>query len=928
MAPDKSTITNATKIADPKMMSSKLSSPLLPSQKAQQELWLEEAKAVLPHNANQHLITQIAAIIYAAPHLHLIAKRLANTHPQDAEGAANAHYEGILSDAESALSEAIDNAYDEATLMSALRHYRYRCFFALALSELTGHITSARQSYHLSQCAEIALRLILTRLCDMMRFDKARIVILAMGKLGAEELNYSSDIDLIILYKTSQLDNEADKAVKITKQLVQIFQTQTADGFAWRVDLRLRPDPGATEIALSYEAAISYYESVARSWERAVFVRARPVAGNCDLGHAFLQAISPFIWRRQLDYSLLGDMTNWITHYPMSKDGTAFDVKKGAFAIRHIEMMTSLLQLLHGGRDKALRTHRTDIALQSLGHSGHISDHDSQQAIFLYWQWRAIEHRLQYCRDTHIYQLPKSPQEFQQFARFAGFETSKDLYDYLISMQELTKKHANHRVIKDLIAAHIGARQKGVWPADEDSQKSYLQQMGFTRPEQAMQMIESWLSGRYNATRSERARTTLTNLLPVVIEQLAKGDDIDSHFIGFAQFLESLPAGVQVFSLLHQHPQLIKLISNFTLGAPALMHDLTQHPHIFEQMLGDAFFAPLSSHQDFTTTLATLTADKPPEMQLDAIRLFAKEAKFRAEAHILTYPENAEEAHGYLSELADACLLASFQVTMSAFEADYGKVPESELAILLLGRAGEKRLTPQSDIDLIFIYDGHSETMSDGEKQLSCGHYYQRLAQRLVSWMSTKTASGALYELDTRLRPNGNAGPLATHFESWHSYLIDNAWPFEKLALRKARLLPHQQQKTTKLHHKIHENLQEIQSASLPQEQVISEISLLRDKLAHQSTETWDFKKQRGGLLDCEFFTHITAHRPDLADILNHLSLIKAVMMPKSSTKAPPLSFQKELCRVMQQSSFDEASKSLASQMAALATALDKKLGL
>lgn len=891
-------------------------------------MWRAEAKACLPEKADKSLITNLAAIIYAAPHLHLIAKRLADTHPDDAIKAANGHYEGILSDAKTAFCEAIDKAHDETTLMSALRHYRHRCFFALALSELTGHITSAVQSHHLSQCAEIALRLILQRLCDMRQFDQTGIVILAMGKLGAQELNYSSDIDLIVLYKTSRSDDEADKAVKITKQLVQMFQTQTKDGFAWRVDLRLRPDPGATAIALSYEAAISYYESVARSWERAVFIRARPVAGNCDLGHGFLQAISPFIWRRQLDYSLLADMTNWVTHYPMSKDGTAYDVKKGAYAIRHIEMMTSLLQLLHGGRDKQLRTHRTDIALQALAKAGHLSNHDSQQAICLYWQWRAIEHRLQYCRDTHIYQLPKSPQEFQQFARFVGFETGKGLYEHLLCLQDMTKKHAGHMVIKDLIAAHIGAQQQGAWPADEDSQKSYLQQMGFARPAQAIQMIESWLSGRYNATRSERARTTLTKLLPVVIEQLAEGDDIDSHFIGFAQFLESLPAGVQVFSLLQQHPQLIKLISNLTLGAPALMQELTQHPHIFEQMLGESFFAPLSSHPDFTATLASLTAGKPPEMQLDAIRLFAKEAKFRAEAHILTYPENAEDAHDYLSNLADACLLASFDVTISAFEADYGKVPESELAILLLGRAGEKRLTPQSDIDLIFIYDGHGETMSDGAKQLSCGHYYQRLAQRLVSWMTTKTASGALYELDTRLRPNGNAGPLATHFESWQSYLTDNAWPFEKLALRKARLLTRKQQNATKLHHKITQHLQEIQTASLPKEQLISEISLLRDKLALTSYDEWDFKKQRGGLLDCEFLTHITATRPKLADNLNHLSLIKAVMMPKSTNKAPPPSFQKELCRIMQQSSFDKARQALASQMSALATALDKKLGL
>ncbi len=904
--------------------------PLLPQDERLAALWRDDALSCLvAKDASPALITQIASIIYAAPHLHSLIKRIAKTHYSDIKSALSGDVADIIAQAEEEFTTELTKAVDDSAVMVLIRHFRQRCYLALSLAELSGAITLKTQCQFLSDCAQFALTHCLSYLCRKAAINEAAIVILGMGKLGARELNYSSDIDLIILYDSTIEGASSADYVTLTRALIQIFQKQTGDGFAWRVDLRLRPDPGATALALSVDAAISYYESIARSWERAVFIRARPVAGNLVLGDAFLDAITPFIWRRQLDYSILSDLTAWITHTPMPQDGYGHDVKRGAYGIRHVEMMTHLLQLLHGGRDKSLRSPHTDDALMTLCKAGHLTKSQAEESIACYWAWRQLEHRLQYCRDAHIYHLPNNSEDMTQFARFAGLADAQALIAYITALQDKTKSAASHLVMQDMIAAHEGALAQGAWPADETSQRQFLTDMGFSRPDDIIRTIESWMSGRLPATRSERARHTLQTLLPIVMRELAKGDNLDEDFIGFAQFLEALPAGVQVFTLLNQHPQLIELISNFTLNAPSLMRELTKNPQIFEQMLDDAFHSPLSNHPDFSEILANEDKDKPAELQLDNIRLMAREAKFRAEAHIITYPQRATDAHLYLSDLADACLCASFDVTIREFEAQFGIVEKSDFAILLMGRAGQRRLTPQSDIDMIILYDGDRDSQSNGTKQLSCGHYYQRLAQRLISWTSAQTASGSLYEIDTRLRPDGNAGPIATHFTQWQSYLVDKAWPFERRALHKARLLPFAKTAPS-FATAINKTITQHCKTPIARSELIKNITLLREKMASEPRAAWDFKKRPGGLIDCEFLSWLNSEaETQTAEIWNHLSLMVSVMMPKSSHQTPPpASFEKELCRIMQQSSYQQALVAMEARFDEKAAALDKALSL
>lgn len=908
--------------------------PSLPDNSSLSMAWQDDSAAMLPEQASEEHIKQLAAIFYASPHLQQVARRLHKTNPDDIICALEGQITANIDEAYDEFCQAIRHhkAHNEDQLMAVIRQFRHRCYFSLSVAELNGHLPIDEQAQQLSLCATRALEEVLAYLCERRAIPLSSMVILGMGKLGACELNYSSDIDLIILYEAGHGEAQPQDYVQITRHLMTLLQKQTADGFGWRVDLRLRPDPGATAIALSVDAAISYYESIARSWERAIYIRARAVAGNLSLGDAFLKAIHPFIWRRQLDYSLLSDLKAWITHKPLSADGLGFDVKRGAYGIRHIEMMTHLLQMLHGGKQEALQTYHTDKALLRLADLGHLSAAQAAACSTHYWHWRCLEHRLQYCRDSHIYHLPTSAEEFEKYAHFMGLPDSQSLYVHIVRLQQNTKQDASHIIIKDMIAAHLGDSAHHAWPADSDSQHRYLSLYGFTRPQDIIDTIDSWLSGRYPATRSDRARHTLQELLPLVIQELSQADDIDGNFIAFAHFLEALPSGVQFFTLLQHHPKLIQLITGLCISAPSLMQDLTRYPDIFEQMLAPDFFLPLRAHDDFYQSLAARLPRENTELQLDEVRRFAREAKFRAAAHIVTYPETVLEAASYLSDLADACLAHSFAITYQAFIAKHGRLSDSQLGIVLLGRAGRAALTTRSDIDVIFIYDGDVEAESDGPHPLSCRHYYQRLAMRFISWTSAQTASGALYDIDTRLRPDGQAGPLATHISGWQTYLQEKAWPFETLALAKARLLPLPSQ--TALQDKVQAIIKNTLAIPIAPERLCDDIRLLRQKLRAQSSQDlsadeFDFKKQAGGMIDCEFLSHLSGEMPPVYDILDRLSILCSVARPqKQSPSLPPPSFCQELCRLTETDNYEAAKIALSAKRDDIISALDKSLKL
>ena len=841
--------------------------PLMPASysAAQEQSWLDEIEAnetlSALADADKH---RLAAILAGSSHLHRMAIRFASDIPDIIAGKADE----ILGDAQRNWRQAANAAPSDQALARAVRHFRNRCHCAIALSELWGQMDITDACTKLSECAEFGLQGVGEYLtASQMATDPATAaswVILGLGKLGARELNYSSDIDLIVLHqfspecRASEIDKQSQHFISLTRRLAKILSEDTKDGFGWRVDFRLRPDPAATPLSLSFAAAVSYYESTARSWERAAFIRARPVAGNLALGEQFLASISAFIWRRNFDYTVIDDLQVWLRHLPAPKGYLGFDVKLGQFGIRHIELLVHILQLLGGGRHPELRTHNTLTALQRLAALGWLEPEQAQTLQTHYFQWREIEHRLQYLRDTQTHKLPRDSSAMADFAAFCGFEHADKLIKTVTSLQDSIRQAAHHPILDQMVARASDRKETSsqilASAADHELSLDWLASLGFVRPHDIRDIIDGWSSGRTSATRGERARHYLFRLLPDLITRLSKAGEPDAAFARFADFVAALPAGAQAFSLLCQHPQLASLITGILVKAPALTNAISRRTDILDILLEPRFFTPLEDLHTLAQTCPAIGADEPAELYLDRLKRWAHEARFRANVHLLEKLHPREYVSAHLSCIAELCIQAIAHAAKQDFETRYGRITGSTMHIIALGRLGCETMTSRSDIDLVFVYDGEGEMVSDGPRQLGLSAYYIRLTQLIISWLTAASREGSLYEVDTRLRPDGKAGPAATHISRLKGYFEKEAWPWEHIAFAKARLVYSSHDDAAKQAEK------EIHSikTQLPKAPALAgDIVKMRDKLAAETATGkkagLNLKKRRGGFLDIEF---------------------------------------------------------------------------
>ena len=761
--------------------------------------WQEEAEAIIHHQSQQILAAQtqrLAGLWAASPHLAQLSK---------------SYLEGDLAllddqqDANLCLSRIFDVASADFThqmpkedeaMMRAVRIWRNRCHHAVALLEASGRLSLQDSLVWLSKTADIAVAQTVRYLMQQ-AVSKEKLpapdkgwAILALGKLGADELNYSSDIDIICLH-----DGEAAPAsvfIDLTRRLVRILSAQTADGMGWRVDLRLRPDPGSTAISLSWQSALSYYESVARSWERAVFIRARPLAGDIALASHFLEQLQPFIWRRTLDYTILDDLQSWLRHLPASTDYLGFDIKHGAYGIRHIELLCQILQLLHGGHKAELRQRNTLDAYQALAKAKLLTQEKADLLSALYLRWRALEHRLQYQRNAQIHQLPRSEDDFTQFARLAGMTDGDQLRGWLRDMQEATKRASQDTILDDLVMR----KQNTALPPEFEALTYHLEQLGYGQPVQMAETISNWRSGQIPATRGERARGYLEKLLPAFLNQIAQSESADAGFTALAQLIEGQPAAAQFFATLAQHEDLAGLLCELLTMAPRLTAQLRQYPGLIDSLIEPEFFSKLPDKSSIALGFAQIKAglkdDDQIEESLDAIRLYARSLQFRADVHLLQHISTLDDIAALRSDLADFCLTEILRLAHQDMIRRHGHL-SGDFGVIALGRLGSREMRSQSDLDLIFIYDApadqQSDASEDAQRPLWTSSYFIRLAQRLVSWISVPTAQGRLYEVDARLRPDGQSGPLAVSRERLTSYYQHEAWDWEWLAMRQARLI-------------------------------------------------------------------------------------------------------------------------------------------
>ncbi len=656
-----------------------------------------------------------------------------------------------------------------------LRLMRDRLALVLAVGDLAGHYELEAVTGALSAFADVALDAAITD-AIWLRFpgaDPAGFAAIALGKHGSRELNYSSDIDPVLIFDPETLPRRAredpgDAAVRIARHVVDLLQKRDGDGYVFRVDLRLRPSSEATPPAIPIDAAIAHYESSALAWERAAYVRARAAAGDKALGERFLSAIQPFVWRRSLDFGAVGEMRGLSrlirAHHAAGQTfGPGFDLKRGRGGIREVEFFVQSQQLIHGGRNPELRVPGTLDAIAALCTAGFIAAETARSLSVAYRLYRTIEHRLQMVEDRQTHSLPAGI-ALDQVARLHGLDDGAALLAHL----------APH-------VDYVGALYDSL---DGEDAPQTLSFEGFPDPPVAERRIVAWRAGGYRAMRTAPAQAAMEKLLPGLLASFGSAPDPAAALMAFDRLLSALPTALNLFTLLEAQPQLQAVLVAVLSHAPALAGALAARPALLDRLIDASAFDPVGGVDELA---AEMQCGGSLEHLLDRVRLLVAEHRFALGIQIVEGASDPVAVAAGYARVAEAALVSVAEAVTDEFAAMHGRVPDSELVVLALGRFGGGQLTHASDLDLVYLFTGDFQSVSDGAKPLGATHYYNRLAQRLTAGLSVPTSVGALYDVDTRLRPSGAQGPLVVSLESFARYQHENAWTWEHMALTRAR---------------------------------------------------------------------------------------------------------------------------------------------
>ena len=753
---------------------------------------------------------------------------------------------------------AVDPAAGGPVVMRALRLIRTRLAAGVAIADLSGCWPLERITGALSRFAagavDCALRHLLAtgREFSGAETEGSGLIVLGMGKLGAGELNYSSDADLILLFDDSLLpvrraDRIGQTMARFARDLVRMLQERTPDGYVLRVDLRLRPDPASTPLAVPLRAAEAYYESMGQNWERAAMLKARPIAGDIAAGDGFLTYIRPFIWRRSLDFWAINDIHS-IKRQTRARLGqdritvAGHNVKLGRGGIREIEFYTQTQQLIWGGRDADLQIRGTCEALTALERAGHVPSPAADALRDAYRFLRTIEHRIQMIDDRQTHSLPDAAR-LDGFARFAGFEDTDGFQARLADHLNTVSDHYG-KLFEG--ADSLAAPGSLVFTGTEDDPDTVetLSGLGYGDPGRAIGIVRAWHSGSIRATRSLRARELLTELVPTLIAAFAGTSRPDRALVDFDRFVARLPAGIPVFALFHAHPELLDLIAEVLGDAPLLAEHMTRHPNVLEGMLAGVADDPKEG------LAAALRACGDFQDILDATRRWANDTRFALGLELLRGTLPPDETARRFTIVADACVGALLDATRKEFEEAHGGFPDGGFALLAYGKWGSSDLTLGSDLDMAAVYGVREDTThSDGARPLWASTYHSRLMQRLQTAVTSQTAEGSLFKVDLRLRPSGNDGPLASEVNGFERYHREDAWTWEHMALVRMRAALG----TPELRERLERFRMEI--LSRPHPNLRREIGGMRIRMAeaHGRPDPLDMKHRPGGLIDMEF---------------------------------------------------------------------------
>ena len=779
-------------------------------------------------------------------------------------------FENILS----SLSTKTLNQENDDSVTRQLRIARRRAALTIGLADISNSWNVEEVTEALSKFADHSISLVVKKLLiDSHETGEIKLtdpneptkdsgfIILAVGKLGGRELNYSSDVDLILLFDPDLVNyigkhSSQEFFIRLGKQFIKFLEEHTKDGYVFRTDTRLRPDPGSTPLVMSTRAAEVYYESMGQNWERAALIKARPVGGDIEAGNRFINYLRPFIWRKSLDFYAIQDIHS-IKRQIYAKHGgdqitvPGHNIKLGRGGIREIEFFTQTLQLIWGGRQPNLRISKTCNALMALTDANHLGKLVTKDLIDAYKFLRKVEHRLQMINDQQTHTIPKEINQIDKFSEFMGFPKSDDFITELSLRLRTVENHYASLFEESPPLSTIGTLAFTGEDDHPDTLKT-LTSMGFSDVVSISAVIRKWHHGRYAATRSARAREILTELMPSLLEAFSKTRNPDTGLLRFNDLLASLPAGIQILSLLYANSSLLKLLAEIMGSTPFLAAKLRKHPILLESMITADFFEYPTCKKNLLKEIdAGILEARNFEELLSVLCRQVNDHLFQVGVHILSGRIKPIETQKRLTDLAEKTLGTLYSSIKDSWTEKHGNFDETGMAIIAMGKLGGREMTLGSDLDLCFIYQDTEGGQSNGLKPLLQTTYYNRLGQRLLGILSSQNGEGTLYEVDMRLRPNGSSGPLASALKAFKRYYLEDAWTWEYMALTRARVVYGPPALKTNVEDLIFQLL----TLAPKEEKLVCDVFDMRTRiyLKHPDKQIWDVKNKRGGLLDIEF---------------------------------------------------------------------------
>ena len=784
------------------------------------------------------------------------------------------------------LSIAACRTGDRRALAQRLRAAKRRALLTAAVADIAGAWTPEKVAASLTRSADAAIAGALDHLLQgavargtLAPADPDQptsacgLTVFGVGGLGAGELTYSSALSLFVLFDPERVQHRGrgeptETLHRLVRDLVSLLGDGTGESCVYQTDLKFRPNMGGTPLALSTAAAEQYYESHGQNWERAAMIKARPVAGDATVGADMMERLRPFIWRKYLDFAAIQDIQS-IKRQIAAERGSSrieiagHDIERGRGGIRQIELYAQTQQLIWGGRDASLRSGVTCDALRALAAAGITNEAAVDELIESYRFLRRLEHRLEMVDDEPTLQIPDDDDDRAAIARLMGFRDDAEFVDALRAHTRSVEEHYAALFEDGPALGGEGGNLVFTGTADDPDTLASLRRMGFGDAAAVSATVRHWHHGRIMATRSTRARELLTELMPALLRALASTADPDSAFRKLNEFLGGLPSGVQPFLLLHDNPGLLARLAEILGSAPRIAEHLSRSPDLLEGLISGDLHQRLPNRDELDDDLhRTLAPADEFQAVLDGVRRWQHVREFQVGMQILRGDVAADKLSGALSDIADTVIAALLPRMQQEFARRHGTVPGAAFAVLGLGKLGSREMTFDSDLDVVFVYGapGGVDVQSDGAQGLAASHYYARFSQRLTNALSAHTAEGRLYEIDTRLRPSGSSGPIATEAAAFRRYHEQDAWTWEHMALTRARPVAGDHE----LCATVMEGIRAVLCSPRDADTLLADVASMRERVDNErrTENRWRLKHVRGGVLDLEFIAqyHLLRH--------------------------------------------------------------------